>query len=93
MPLHIKNTLLLSDLHARWYFYPIEQAFQDKVSRFGLPSVLDHLTDAMRAAQQPIEAMLDERVLAGKIRDKRQARVSIAGNGFQGLVALALAEC
>lgn len=93
MSLNKENISLLKDLRKRWYFSLIESAFQIEVNRHGLPDTLNYLTVIMRATQQPIEQLLDARVSAGKITDKSQSRVSVAGNGFQALVALALIEC
>jgi type II restriction enzyme len=93
MTLHAKNIRLITDLRKRWYFAEIEHFFAERVRRVGLPDALDYLTEVMREAQPVIEGLLDQRVQSGIINDKRQARVSVAGNGFQGLVAYALAEC
>jgi len=93
MTLHPKNARLVAEVRKRWYFHEMERVFAESVRQSGLPAALDHLTGTMRAAQSSVELLLDERVLSGKIKDKRQARVSVAGNGFQGLVAYALAQC
>src|SRR5438270_4051165 len=93
MPLHTKNVRLISDLRTRWYFGEFERAFAAQVNQVGLPAALDYLTEVMRAAQPAVELLLDARVRLGEIRDKSQSRKSVAGNGFQGLVAYALAHC
>ena len=92
MSLHPRNQKELSALRRRYYFSELEEQFHSRLRRFGLPAAADHLTAAMRDAQAPVERRIDERIAAGEIGDRDQARKSLAGNGFQALVFLALCK-
>ena len=51
-----------------------------------IKKVLDYTEEIMRSSQPLVEKYLDERLKKGEIKDKNQARKTIAGNGFQFLV-------
>lgn len=51
-----------------------------------IKEVLDYTEEIMRISQPLVEEYLDERLAKGEIKDKNQARKTIAGNGFQFLV-------
>lgn len=52
--------------------------------------VLDYLTEIMKESQPLVEKLIEERKRKGKIKNPDQARKTIAGNNFQGLVLYSL---
>ncbi|MBM4424098.1 MAG: hypothetical protein FJ030_12015 [Chloroflexi bacterium] len=51
---------------------------------------MDYLNAIMNDADDQVTALIRKRIKAGKIKDLAQTRKSVAGNGFQGLVAYSL---
>ncbi len=92
MNAHPSNIEVVKTLRQRYYFSVLENNFDNYRQQHGVPTVGNYLTSIMREAQSSIESLLEQRVAAGDIRDISQARKSIAGNGFQSLVFLALLE-
>ena len=90
MPLHISNRAELDALRRRYYVPVLEDKFNAHRRQCGLPAAADYLTASMREAQTSVERLIDERIAAGKINDRDQARKSLAGNGFQAIVFMAL---
>ncbi|MDX2257097.1 MAG: BsaWI family type II restriction enzyme [Pseudanabaenaceae cyanobacterium bins.39] len=74
------------------YYMPIIQKNVDNWvksypdPKFGWIEVLNHLNEILRDSQNDIEILLDERVAAGKIKDKSQTRKSIVGNAFSNII-------
>lgn len=56
------------------------------IKEYGLEKSLDYLNAILNSAKDDVEILLDNRVLAGEIKDKSQARKSIAGNAFSLLI-------
>jgi len=52
--------------------------------------VLDYLTEIMKESQPLVEKLIEERKRKGEIKNPDQARKTIAGNNFQGLVLYSL---
>ena len=86
------NAEAIKLLRQRYYFSVLEKKFVQYRKKYGLPAACDHLTAMMQGAEGAIEKLIKGRVAAGDIRDPSQARKSLAGNGFQALVLLALTE-
>ena len=76
----------------RYYHSTMTRLYDAAVEEYGLPEAVAHLTDIMCAAQPEVEALIQQRVGLGVIRDADQTRKSLAGNGFQCLVLYALAS-
>jgi len=79
-----------AEFERRYYFEPIREGLQAAVRSYGHIEALNHLTTIMRDASPALETIIQQRMAQGLIRDAPQARKSIAGNGFQGLVAYSL---
>ena len=92
-PIHPTNAALMLDIRARWYSDVLQMMLQDAADAHGLPDCLDYLTDAMRKYQEYTEILIQERFDQGVITSPDQSRKSVAGNAYQALVALALAQC
>jgi type II restriction enzyme len=87
--LEINETTALA-IESRYYFKPMREAFEQKVREVGKIRVLDSLTEVMRIAQPGVEKIIQWREADGYIKSIDQARKSVAGNGFQGLIAYSL---
>jgi len=84
------NKITLSELKERYYFEPIKEGLARKAKELGDVQSLNYLTEIMREATAPVEKLIRERIKKGDITSADQARKTIAGNGFQGLVAYSL---
>ncbi|MGI0479849.1 BsaWI family type II restriction enzyme [Geminocystis sp. CENA526] len=82
-----KNELAdLSKIKNTYYMTPILKKLDESIIKYGLEKSLDHLNTILNTAKDDVEILLDKRVLAGEIKDKSQARKSIAGNAFSLLI-------
>ena len=78
----------LEGIERAYYMQPIVRRINKWVAQYGSEpktswvKVLDQLHDILRNAQSDIEKLLDKRIEQGKIKNKDQARKSIAGNAF-----------
>lgn len=84
------NQKTFMEIEEKYYFLPIKEQFESKVNSVGPEQVLSHLTEIMLASREGVESLINKRIERGEIEDASQARKSIAGNGFQGLVAYSL---
>jgi len=78
------------EISERYYFGPIKNGLEEIIAQSGSIESLDHLTEVMQKATAPVEKLIGKRIRKGKITSADQARKTIAGNGFQGLVAYSL---
>ncbi|WP_308254432.1 BsaWI family type II restriction enzyme [Geminocystis sp. GBBB08] len=65
---------------------PILKQLDKYIAKYGLEKSLDYLNTILNSAKDDIEILLDKRILEGEIKDKSQARKSIAGNTFSLLI-------
>lgn len=85
-----RNKKTLSDIESRYYFKPMKEILEEKIKNVGEIMILDSLTEVMIDALQKVEQIIHQRKDRGYIEDVAQARKSVAGNGFQGLIAYSL---
>lgn len=85
-----RNQKTVLDIDNRYYFKPMKEIFEDKIKEMGEVRALDSLTGVMRDAQPEVEKIIRRRRDSGYIESIDQARRSVAGNGFQGLIAYSL---
>ncbi len=76
----------LNRLKGNEYFSTILPTIEEYVNRYGPIRSLDRISEIMRKSESLVEALLDRKVKSGKLRDKSQARKSVAGNLFQSTV-------
>lgn len=81
----------LKELPNIYYMEPIKLRVDNWVEtsenpRIGWLEVLNHLNSILREAQSDVEQLLDNRLLAGEIKDKSQARKSVVGNAFSNII-------
>lgn len=81
---------LVGELKARYYFDPLKQKFDVKSREVGLAEAMNCLTEIMQSCIPDVEKLIQQRKDEGLITDSNQARKTVAGNAFQGLVAYAL---
>ncbi|GAB4305544.1 MAG: hypothetical protein Kow0091_08790 [Geminocystis sp.] len=82
-----KNELAdLSKIKNTYYMIPILRKLDEYIDKYGLEKSLDYLNTILNLAKDDVEILLDKRILAGEIKDKSQARKSIAGNAFSLLI-------
>jgi type II restriction enzyme len=81
------NIRTLSEIESRYYFTPIKDILEQKARKAGEIKALDYLTEVMQKATSKVEKLIQARIRDGIISSADQARKTIAGNGFQGLVA------
>ncbi len=84
------NIKTLAEIESRYYFTPIKDELEQKVKKMGEMKALDYLTEVMQAATPKVEQLIQSRIRDRIIKSADQARKTIAGNGFQGLVAYSL---
>jgi len=84
------NIKTLAEIESRYYFTPIKNGLEQKAQKTGEIKALDYLTEVMQKATSKVEAIIQDRIKNKIISNADQARKTIAGNGFQGLVAYAL---
>lgn len=84
------NINTLSDIEKRYYFAPIKEGLEAKAIEKGEENALNYLTEVMQTATSKVEKLIQARIRNGVISNADQARKTIAGNGFQGLVAYSL---
>ena len=84
------NIKTLSEIEDRYYFTPIKEGLEEKIAEAGEKYALNYLTNVMQAATSKVERLIQARIRDGIISSADQARKTIAGNGFQGLVAYSL---
>ncbi|NJL89648.1 MAG: hypothetical protein HC916_07500 [Coleofasciculaceae cyanobacterium SM2_1_6] len=81
----------LRELPNIYYMEPIKIRVDSWVEasenpQIGWLEVLNHLNAILREAQSDVEQLLDNRLLAGEIKDKSQARKSVVGNAFSNII-------
>jgi type II restriction enzyme len=81
----------LRELPNIYYMEPIKIRVDNWVKasenpQIGWLEVLNHLNAILREAQSDVEQLLDNRLLAGEIKDKSQARKSVVGNAFSNII-------
>lgn len=69
---------------------PIKEGLEQKSQKTGDIKALDYLTEVMQKATSKVETLIQDRIKNDIISNADQARKTIAGNGFQGLVAYSL---
>lgn len=69
---------------------PIKEVFEVKAAETGYKNALNYLTEVMQTATSKVEKLIQAHVRDKIILGADQARKTIAGNGFQGLVAYSL---
>ncbi len=84
------NIKTLSEIAERYYFSKIKEGFERKICEVGEIYVLNYLTKIMEDAKPEVEKLIQQRIKKSIISNAEQARKTIAGNGFQGLVAYSL---
>ncbi len=84
------NKKTASGIENRYYFKPMKEVFEEWARKIGPIAALDSLTEVMQEAKPKVEKIILERRDSGHIRDIDQTRKSVAGNGFQGLIAYSL---
>lgn len=84
------NIKTISDIEDRYYFTPIKEGLEAKAKKIGYTKALDYLTEIMQNATSKVEKLIQDKIKKKIISDANQARKTIAGNGFQGLVAYSL---
>ena len=84
------NIKTILEIENRYYFTPIRKGLEAKAKETGDIKVLDHLTEIMQNATSKVEMLIQDRIKNGIISNADQARKTIAGNGFQGLVVYSL---
>lgn len=88
--MNILNTNELKDLNEieskKYYMIPILAELENYMSKYGLEKSLDYLHDILISARVEVDKLLDKRIKNGEIKDKSQARKSIAGNAFSLLI-------
>jgi type II restriction enzyme len=77
-------------IESRYYFRPMKESLEERITELGEIEALDSLTQVMEDAKPEVEAILNQRRDDGHIVDIDQARKTVAGNGFQGLIAYSL---
>ncbi|AFZ52237.1 BsaWI family type II restriction enzyme [Cyanobacterium aponinum] len=77
---------ILKMIKSRYYMIPILSKLDEYIDKYGLEKSLDYLNKILILAKDDVEILLDKRILAGEIKDKSQARKSIAGNAFSLLI-------
>jgi type II restriction enzyme len=85
----ILNTNELKDLEKikqTYYMIPILEKLEDYVNQYSLEKSLDYLHNILSESKDDVEILLDQRVKKKEIKDKSQARKSIAGNAFSSLI-------
>jgi len=82
-----ENIKRLSEIEKRYYFEAIKRKLEEKVSTVGKIEALNYLTEIMKSATPKVENIIQTRIADGIISDAAQTRKTIAGNGFQALVA------
>ena len=88
--IHPQNQAALDAIRKRYYFPTLESQFQSFCSQHGLPTAADYITQTMLLSKPNMDHLIKQRISQGLIIDESQARKSLAGNGFQALVILAL---
>ncbi len=84
------NQKAVQEIQNRYYFQSIKAEFEKLVEKVGEVEALDYLTEVMQNSKKSVEKVILERMKKGKIKDPDQTRKSVAGNGFQGLIAYSL---
>lgn len=84
------NIKTVSEIQSRYYFMPIKEGLEQKSQKTGDIKALDYLTEVMQKATSKVETLIQDRIKNDIISNADQARKTIAGNGFQGLVAYSL---
>jgi len=84
------NIKTLSEIEGRYYFASIKEGLKEKAAKTGEKNALNYLPEVMQAATSKVEKLIQARIRDGVISSADQARKTIAGNGFQGLVAYSL---
>lgn len=84
------NIKTISEIESRYYFTPIKEGLEEKAKVIGDIKSMDCLTEIMQNATVKVEILIQGRIKNGIISNADQARKTIAGNGFQGLVAYSL---
>lgn len=69
-----------------YYMSPVLIELQKRETEVGVEKVLDYSYFILQDSKDKIEILLDERVRKGEIKDKSQARKSIAGAAFSNLI-------
>ena len=83
-------TDVVKELGNRYYFSPLEKWYLKKVDEVGYTESLNYLTEIMQGSKHEVGLIINDRIEKKQINDFKQASKTIAGNGFQGLVAYAL---
>ncbi|MBK1694115.1 hypothetical protein CKO09_05100 [Chromatium weissei] len=76
----------LQKIEETYYMLPILKNLDGYVRNYGLIKSLDYLHAVLLESKNAVEFLLDERVKHSEIKDKAQARKSIAGNAFSSLI-------
>lgn len=84
------NIKTLTEIESRYYFTPIKDGLEEKATETGEKNALNYLTEVMQTATSKVEKLIQARIKKKIISNADQARKTIAGNGFQGLVAYSL---
>ena len=76
----------VSRIEGIYYMKPLLDRVGQKIKKVGLDKALDYAHEMLVASKDDVENMLDDRVSKGTIKDKSQARKSIAGAAFSNLL-------
>lgn len=76
----------LARIEKTYYMIPILEKLKVYTDQYGLEKSLDYLNTILVSAKDDVEILLDQRIIEGQIKDKSQARKSIAGNAFSLLI-------
>lgn len=76
----------IKKIEETYYMFPILQKLSVYIENHGLDKSFNYLHPILLDSKDDVEKLLDERIKNGDIKDKSQARKSIAGSAFSLLI-------
>lgn len=76
----------VAKIESTYYMQPVLEKLKEYIEEHGLLKSFDYLHPTLVGSKDAVEDLLDFRVKNGEIRDKGQARKSIAGSAFSLLI-------
>lgn len=76
----------IAKIEATYYMQPILLTLNEYINKYGLLKSFDYLHPTLVESKDSVEILLDSRIQNGQIKDKAQARKSIAGSAFSLLI-------
>jgi len=83
----------LKKIEGLYYMKPILGRLNQKIHKLGLVKTFDYIHEILIKSKDDVEKLLDIRVKNGDIRDKSQARKSIAGAAFSNILKYLFLIC